>query len=77
MSHEWVRRSGPEWQGSKWRCEKCGSTELDLGRFIIANNVAEPIKPKDDILIWSHEFSTHVNDKMTCEELQAARVMKS
>ncbi len=77
MSHKWILQEYLKTRECWWRCENCGSTDQDLYEYVRTYEFNAPVAPEDDILLWLPSFSTHINDKLSCEEIQAAQIMRS
>ena len=73
MSHEWVRYPNYMVKGHLWRCDKCNSTNNTTAEMKLSTVYeVHPNKPDDNVFVLSPSYSY-----MTCEELQAARIMES
>ena len=77
MGHSWIKKTHSTFVGWFWKCDSCGSTCRDLVEYVTASNLYyKPGRPDGDALIYVHDSDNPVN-RMTCEEVQSAQVMKS
>ena len=72
MSHKWTKMNERGFLGWYWFCDSCRSTSRHINYKNIVTVIC-PEKPDDNELVRD----PNSNETMTCEELQAARIMES